>query len=112
ITTFAPYRAKSSEVARPMPRLPPVTSATLPEKLNGFRPTLIVFIGFLDVVFLSVYFVGRKVTECGNWSPDDKVCLSVPLHEVGFNSSPKKLSSIYTNMRTSIVRHPVNLLNL
>ena len=66
---------------------------------------------FFIVVFLSVYFVRRKVTECGNWSLDDKVCLSVDLHEGGFNSSPKKLSSVYTNMRTSIVRHPVNLLN-
>ena len=39
ITTFAPLCAKSSAVARPIPRLPPVTSATLPEKSKVFADT-------------------------------------------------------------------------
>src|SRR6476659_1394921 len=36
MTTFAPFRANNSATARPIPRPPPVTSATLPKKLNGF----------------------------------------------------------------------------
>jgi hypothetical protein len=35
MTTFATLCAKSSAAARPIPRLPPLTSATLPAKLNG-----------------------------------------------------------------------------
>jgi hypothetical protein len=35
ITTLAPSRAKSSAEARPMPRLEPVTTATLPVRSNG-----------------------------------------------------------------------------
>src|SRR5437588_4192596 len=31
-TTFAPWRAKAADVARPIPLPPPVTSATLPAK--------------------------------------------------------------------------------
>src|SRR5262245_52032515 len=35
ITTFAPKRANRSDAALPIPLLPPVTSATFPEKLNA-----------------------------------------------------------------------------
>src|SRR5712671_5110715 len=35
ITTLAPSRAIASALARPMPRLEPVTTATLPSRLNG-----------------------------------------------------------------------------
>src|ERR1700730_15870433 len=34
-TTLAPSRAIASALARPMPRLDPVTIATLPSRLNG-----------------------------------------------------------------------------
>src|SRR5215471_6056134 len=33
-TTFAPCAAICSQIERPMPRLPPVTTATLPERSN------------------------------------------------------------------------------
>src|SRR5271170_4410816 len=42
ITTLAPSFAKSSAEARPMPRLDPVTTATLPVRSNG-----VFFIGYL-----------------------------------------------------------------
>src|SRR5262249_3311397 len=52
-TTFAPPRAKATAVALPMPEVPPVTSATLPENV------LLLFI-FLSFIFLS----GSKVLHC------------------------------------------------
>ena len=36
ITTFAPAFARCSAIERPMPRVDPVTMATLPLRSNGF----------------------------------------------------------------------------
>src|SRR6266513_2594796 len=46
-TTFAPARANAIAVALPIPEVPPVTSATLPENV-------LLFIVFLSIVFTTV----------------------------------------------------------
>src|SRR3954464_211980 len=42
-TTLAPCAAICSQIERPMPRLPPVTTATLPERSNIIERLLISF---------------------------------------------------------------------
>src|ERR1700761_8297232 len=49
ITTLAPSLAISSAEARPMPRLEPVMTATLPVRSNGGFFIVISFLGVIDV---------------------------------------------------------------
>src|SRR3982074_400624 len=54
ITTLAPSLASNSAEERPMPRLEPVTTATLPVRSNG------VFFTFASLIFLGRHCEERK----------------------------------------------------
>src|ERR1700727_2662170 len=65
-TTFAPNRASNSAEERPMPRLEPVTTATLPVRSNGvFFTAHLLFLSFVVFFVMAGLRPGHPRLLCG-----------------------------------------------